>query len=146
MKLYGSLNNRLEENHDCVDTIEVGTGMTEYLYTDRKAYEVISVADQKHIVVRLLDHKLNGEAMSNNWKLISNENNPTMNMVKRGKYWYCANTVTADILDDDNIDTRLWLAMNGFDRKVIKEKGKQTKYHKLNVSFGVADYYFDYEF
>ena len=41
MKLYGSLNNRLEENHMFCDVIEVGTDMTEYLYTDRHAYEVL---------------------------------------------------------------------------------------------------------
>ena len=40
MKLCGSLNNRLEENRMFCDTIEVGTGMTEYLYSDRHAYEL----------------------------------------------------------------------------------------------------------
>ena len=36
-KWYGSLNNRLEENRQFCEKIEVGTGVTEYMYSDRKA-------------------------------------------------------------------------------------------------------------
>ena len=32
------------------------------------------------------------------------------------------------------------------DLEAIREKGKQTKLTRANVSFGVADYHFDYEF
>ena len=89
MKLYGSLNNRLEENHMFCDVIEVGTDMTEYLYTDRHAYEVVEVTDQKHIKVREYDHKHTGDGcMDNSWELVSNDNNPVRAMTKRGKYWH----------------------------------------------------------
>ena len=35
---------------------------------------------------------------------------------------------------------------DGFDLDVIRNKGKQSKYHRKNVSFGVAEYYYDYSF
>ena len=147
-KWYGSFNNRLEEGRQFVDEITVGTGVTEYFYSDRKAYEVVAVQDQKHITIRKLDHKPIGEAMSNNWELISNENNPTTDLVKRGNSWYVVKTVTKEMLEgiENDIQTSLWLYHNGFDRDVIMEKGKQTKYSKKNISIGFADYYYDYEF
>lgn len=144
---YGSLNNRLEENKMFCDEIKVGTGMTEYSYSDRQAYEVIEVIDQKHVTVRRYDHKLKGGAYSNDWELISNEKNPTYNMVKRGNYWYRASTVTREMISKDlTAEEQIWLALNGFDRNVIREKGKQTRYFRMNVSFGIACYYYDYEF
>lgn len=151
---YGSLNNRLEENRQFVDTIEVGTGVTEYSWSDRHPYEVVEVKDQKHVSVRELDHKHVGEAMTNDWELSSNESNPVLNMTKRGNYWYWTVTVTAKDLADfeaaedetERINCMIWLCNNGFDSDVIREKGKQTKYHRANVSFGKAEYYYDYEF
>ena len=80
---YGNINNRLEENRMFCDEIKVGTGVTEYYYSDRHAYEVIEVIDQKHVKVREYDHKLNGEQMSNNWKLISNDKNPIRILTRR---------------------------------------------------------------
>lgn len=151
-KWYGSINNRLEENHMFCDEIKVGTGMTEYSYTDRHAYEVVAVKDQKHVSVRKLDHKLVGDAYSNNWELISNEANPVRDMVKRGDYWYYTVTVTADYIGGEsihlpeNFDKRLNLVLAGFDIDKILAKGKQTKLSKANVSFGIADYYYDYSF
>lgn len=147
-RLYGSLQNRMEENRMYTDEIKVGTGMTEYSYSDRHAYEVVEVKDQKHVVVRRLDHKHVGDGtMDNNWELVSNEKNPLQEMTKRGQYWYWTCTVTRDevagVLD---FERALWLGMHGFDVEVIRAKGKQTRYQRANVSFGVADYYYDYEF
>lgn len=149
---YGNLNNRLEENRQFCDEIKVGSGMTEYLYSDRHAYEVVAVKDQKHVTVRMLDAKHVGEAFENKWELTSNKNNPTMEMAKRGNRWYRVSTVTADFLDgcregtDDYVEKMLWLCHNGISVQQLKEKGKITKYHVMNVSFGKADYYYDYEF
>ena len=113
MKWYGNLTNRLMENVDTVEKIEVGTGMTEYLWSDRNAYEVVAVEDQKHITVRELGHEHIGEAYENKWRLFSDPKNPEEKMVRRGKYWY-------------------W--------------GHVAKETRANVSFGIADYYYDYEF
>lgn len=154
MKLYGSLNNRFEENKQFCKEIEVGTGVTEYLWSDRHAYEVIEVEDQKHITIREYDHKLKGGAYSNDWELISNEKNPALKLVKRGNYWY--NVVTATIEDlkryekayenRNDIDIQIWWAHNEFDKEKVLKYGKQNRYHRMNVSIGVADYYYDYEF
>lgn len=143
---YGCLNNRLEENKQFCETIEVGTGVTEYLYSDRHAYEVVVVKDQKHVSIRAYDHKAIGEPMSNTWELISNENNPVIELVKRGNGWYKAKTATINDVESADVDVRLWVALNGFDVEKIRKNGKQTKYQKMNISFGVADYHYDYEF
>lgn len=143
---YGSLNNRLEENRMFCKEIEVGMGVTEYFYSDRQAYEVVAVKDQKHVSIRKYDHKLAGEPMCNDWELISNENNPIINLVKRGNYWYSTKTATLEHINSADAEVRLWVALNGFDVEKIKKSGKQTKYTKMNVSFGVADYYYDYSF
>jgi len=144
---YGSINNRLDENKMFCDEIKVGTLMTEYYYSDRHPYEVVEVTDQKHVKVRAMDHEHVGNIeMDNNWKLVSNENNTVQEMVKRGDYWYFAQTVYANILENDDVDTKLYLAMNGIDVEKLKKNGKVTKYNRANVSFGVGEYYYDYEF
>ena len=136
---YGNLTNRLEENRMFCDEIKVGTGMTEYSYSDRHPWEVIEVVDQKHVKVRKMDHKHVGDGqMDNNWELVSNENNSVRALTKRGNYWYWTVVVTSDILDSiDKIETQLFLCHNNIE---------VTRYHRANVSFGIADYYYDYEF
>ena len=152
-KWYGSLNNRVEENRQFVNEIKVGDGMTEYFWSDRHAYEVTEVIDQKHVYVREYDHKNKGGAYSNDWELISNPDRPSQLITKRGKYWYWTVKVDASILDeieqvdgDEKIRLQLFLVHNNVDPEVLKAKGKITKYHRANVSFGVANYYYDYEF
>lgn len=152
MKLYGLLNNRLEENKQFCETITVGTGVTEYFYSDRQAYEVIAVKDQKHVTIRQYDHKHVGDGhMDNSWELVSNENNPSIELVKRGKYWYSVVEITPElaktIYEGTDIDAKLWACHNNFNLQEIIASGKNKKsYHRWNVSFGVADYHYDYEF
>lgn len=149
---YGSLNNRVDENKMFCEEIKVGTGMTEYFWSDRHAYEVIEVTDQKHIKVREYDAvKADNVSYSNNWKLVSNEKNPTRELVKRGKYWYSVSRCSVEeakrILESNDLQGRIWACHNNFDLQEIVETGKERKkLHRLNVSFGVADYYYDYEF
>lgn len=148
-KWYGSLNNRLEEGRQFCPVIEVGTGMTEYHWSDRTAYEVVAVRDQKHVTVRELDPVHVGDGcMDNRWELHSNPANPECDMVKVGEVWYWTDTCTAAELAEIEKDTRnlLALVVAGFDPDKIRAKGKQTKRRKANVSFGVADYHYDYEF
>lgn len=148
MKWYGCVQNRLEENRQFVPEITVGTGVTEYFWSDRVAYEVTKVIDQKHVYIRRYDHRLAGEPMTNQWDLISNPENPELYLTKRGKYWYKTATWTAEDLDKyaTTRDCLMRLAMDGFNVDVIREKGKQTRYHRMNVSFGRAEYYYDYSF
>lgn len=147
MKVYGNLMNRLEEDRQFCQQIEVGTGMTEYYWSDRDAYEVTRVIDQKHVYVREYDHKHIGEAYTNEWELVSNPDKPERLITKRGKYWYWTNTITAEEFNaiEDQYE-RFQVCMVGFDPEKIAAKGKQTVYSRANVSFGVASYYYDYEF
>lgn len=153
MKWYGSIQNRIEENHDLVPVIEVGTGMTQYGYTDCHAWEVIEVKDQKHVIVREYDHKLIGEAYTNDWELISNPDNRTMSLTKRGKYWYKTVTIDVEWLDSidmsierNKIDLAIFLAQQNTSEEEVRRKGKVTRYYRENVSFGKATYYYDYSF
>lgn len=150
-KWYGSLQNRMEEGRQFVEEIVVGTGVTEYSWSDRYPYEVVSVRDQKHVTVREMDHRHVGDGcMDNSWELISNESNPHRDLEKRGNIWYWTNTLTADDIEGidnpENFDWKLRVVLAGFDIDKIREKGKQTKRSKANISFGIANYYYDYEF
>lgn len=157
-KFYGSLDNRLAEGRQFCDEITVGTGVTEYFYSDRKAYEVIAVKDQKHITIRRYDVRNIGGAYSNNWEYISNPENAAFDLVKRGDAWYFTRTITAEdykaalearLAEDPKCGKELFnleLALHGFDSEKILAKGKQTTRCKANISFGITDYYYDYEF
>ena len=151
-KWYGNLSNRIDEDRQFCSEIEVGTGVTEYHWSDRDAYEVIEVKDQKHVTVREYDHIHIGAPMTNHWELVSNENNPTRNLEKRGKYWYWVSSITLDEylslpeIDEHGMPRDLKACLAGFDPQVIIDKGKQTRRFRAHVSFGVADYHYDYEF
>ena len=140
-KWYGSLDSRLEENKMYCEEIKVGTGMTEYSYSDRKAYEVVKVVNQNNVFVREFDHKAAGEPMSNTWELISNPNKPVKELKKRYGYWHWVDTITKESAKKCIIwDKKFCKAM-----KDLETKETAKIYRKTNVSFGVADYYYDYE-
>ena len=149
MKWYGSYINRVSEGKQFCEEIKVGTGMTEFSWSDREAYEVIEVRDQKHVTVRKLDHIHVGDIpMDNSWELVSNPGNPARALEKRGNVWYWTTTLTAEDIEgiDDDLDWKIRVCLAGYDIDKIREKGKQTKRWKANVSFGIADYHYDYEF
>ena len=152
---YGSVINRIEENADRVDEIKVGTPMTEYFWSDRHAYEVVEVIDQKHVSVREYDvRNISPYPMGNDWEYISNPENPVRKMVKRGKLWFYDNSFTsADILErlekadeTEAFRIRFHLAQNELTVDDLKKRKVIHRYSRANVSFGVCDYYFDYEF
>ncbi len=152
-KWYGSLNNRLEENRMMCDAIEVGTGVTEYSWSDRHPYEVVAVKDQKHVTIRPMNavHDPEAEPMTNSWIITSDENASTEEIAKRGNYWYSVVTITPqeaqEILDGDDVDAKIWACHNNFNLPEIVASGKVKKaYHRRNLTFGKADYYYDYEF
>lgn len=142
---YGSLQNRLEENKMFCEEIKVGTGMTEYSYSDRHAYEVTQVINQKHVFVRELDHKATGEPMSNTWELTSNPDNPEIEMVFRYNHWHSVCTWTQEKIDRIIERDGYFLDWHGVQEK-LKTKSEVKTYSKMNISFGVADYYYDYSF
>lgn len=157
---YGSLQNRLLENCNDPAEITVGMGATEYSYSDREPLEVISVKDQKHVTVRRLVAKRtddNGMSECQQYEFYSDESQPSYDLVKRGGYWYTTDTMTAEDLDKfdallakdaawdgDEIYFALWAGQ--FDHDKVRKNGKQTRYHKMNIGFGVARKYYDYSF
>lgn len=87
---YGSLTNRVAEK--CRQSKpEVGMGATEMCWSDRHAYEIIEVMDDRHIKVRKLDTKRidkNGMSECQDYEYISNENNVvhTLFLTKKGDW------------------------------------------------------------
>ena len=154
-KWYGSLDNRIEENRQFCDEIKVGTGVTEYSWSDRHPYEVTEVKDQKNVAIRPMKHNRPADdkdySYTNTWILTSDESAPVIWVTRRGKYWYnkqvCTPELAKEIMDGDDIDAKLWLGANGFIAEDIIRSGKaKTKLNRMNLSFGKAEYYYDYEF
>ncbi len=142
-KWFGNLLNRLEENKMYCEEIKVGTGVTEYMYSDRYVYEVVEVIDQKHVFVRELDHIAVGPAMSNQWEYKSNLNNPIKELKYRYGKWNWVNTITKESIDKCcYFDGKLFKAK----QKIEAGAKKVEVFRDTRVSFGVTDYYYDYEF
>ena len=162
MKLYGLLQNRLMEGKDFTNgNIEVGTGVTEVLYSDRHAYEVIAVKDQNHFTIRRMKAIPTGEPMSNTWKLESDETQPTYD-IERINVFYKVSYLTKekvmeraeemlkkDFVPGTPIEKAIdFVTMYLTDKQ--KERvlsGKQVKLKsKMNLSIGIQQEYYDYEF
>lgn len=100
-KWYGSLNNRIDEGNQFVKEIKVGDGVTEYLWSDRHAYEVVAVESQEHIFIRRYDVKRidkNGMSEVQDYEFISNEKNPIIEIVKRNNGWNKVSRVNKQML------------------------------------------------
>lgn len=145
-KFYGSLNNRLDENQKEIPNIEIGMGVTEYLWSDRNAYEVTKVINQKDVFIRRYDVKHIGPYGNDEWELISNENNKEIEVVYRYGNWYQKIAYTKEGLNKmKENDGCIWLSDDIVNE--VNEKGIAYRYNKMNkLRFGVADYYYDFEF
>lgn len=147
---YGSLTNRLAENRMFVPEIKEGTYVTEYLWSDRHAYEVVKVVDQKHVFIRRLKAIRTddwGMSDSQNYRYESDETASVEELVKRGDYWYKVFTFSKEIHDKivKEIGWCLWSLTEKQWARI--DEGKVVKrYSKINVSFGRADEFFDFSF
>lgn len=153
MKLYGNVNNRLLENKQFCDKIVVGTKATVFYWSDRHPYEVTAVQDEKHLTIREMGHKKREGSipMDNDWEVISDESKPEINIVKRNNKWYSVVSITPDearrILETGSIEEKVWACNNNIDlQKAAESKRRIFRYHQMNISFGVASYYYDYSF
>lgn len=161
MKWYGNLHNRLHENKDFTNgKIEVGTGVTYYSYSDRRPYEVVKVEDQTHVWIRALDAIGAGEAYSNLWVLKSNEDNAVIELKQRNGVWYRVCYYNKDTMMEMAKKDNGWktpesayeyyklMACLTLKQLEKLEAGVTVKQYKKfgNISFGVAEYYYDYEF
>ena len=165
MKFYGSLQNRLEEGKNFVGEIKIGTGVTEYGYSDRTPYEVIEVINQKHIIIRALDYKRidnNGMSDAQAYEYTSNVNNIKYELVLRNGTWFKVYEINKEnwlkgaerLVKENSFKTtdgayRYLRAMAGLTDKQYEkvDLGKSIKkYIKMNISVGYADRYYDYSF
>ena len=146
MKLYGNLINRLYENQNDIPEITVGMGVTEYMWSDRNAYEVTKVVNQKDVFIRRYEAKNVGSGYGDNtWELISNPDGAEIEVVYRYGSWYRKDVATKEWYDKRMKEDGYCLI--GTDReKEILEKGVSVRYDKMKLRFGVADYYYDFEF
>ena len=87
MRWYGSLQNRLLEMTKSQEPV-IGMGATEIYYSDRKAFEVIEVKDERHVTVRRLKTNLVGSYYGQDYTYESDPNGITKNLylTKSGKW------------------------------------------------------------
>lgn len=156
-KIYGSLMNRLEEGCTFTDKIEVGTGVTEMCYSDRHAYEVVKVIDDKHLLIRRCDVKRidnNGESECQDYEYTVKPYEETfidedllndtyrMNMIRWHQpklYDKIINSKIGDKIGDNNhllVKTKYgW-----------RERYSTGKYNVNKFAVGIKEEYFDYSF
>lgn len=163
MKLYGSLQNRLVEGRDFTNGgIKVGTGVTEVLYSDRHAYEVIAVKDQNHFTIRRMKATPTGEYMSNTWKLESDETQPTYDIERINGVFYEVNYLTKEqvMKRAEKALKEVFVPGTSIEKAIdyvtmyLTEKqkervlnGKQVKLKsKMNITIGIQEEYYDYSF
>ena len=150
-KLYGSLNNRLDENkyyNGTQNNLAVGTLATIYYYSDRHAYEVVEVKDQKHIKIRQLDAKRidnNGMSDCQSYEYTSNKNNRIIELELTRYGWKQVTRYNLDLYN--NIKNRLGYVLWTSDIVEKVMQGKEVKRtNKISISFGIAEEHYDYSF
>lgn len=91
-RFFGSLDNRFAEdiNHNGCK-VEIGMGVTELCYSDRHAYEVVAIKDDRHITIRRLKAKRidhNGLSECQDYEYTSNPDGATRNLflTKKGQW------------------------------------------------------------
>lgn len=159
VKLYGSLNNRLDENKNYTGReLKVGDDITMYHWSDRTCYYITKVIDQKHIFVKpyqvCADHSKEGGQGHQNWlyfKTIKEEQAYINDCIDKG--WIKG--VNKHNLDEiyENSEQE-WVFRYGHWNTVQRKESFTNKlldkprYHRITqgLSFGIKDYYYDWEF
>lgn len=174
-KLYGSLTNRFEEGRNFTGReLQVGDDITMYYYTDRRCYYITNVISEKEIQVKpyyiCADHDKEGGQGHQNWlyfksqrehdeylnkhfpdhKIRTEEADDTETWVFRNNKWKCKSTINQERINQIKADCGLCLfnAKNEKEAKLLAEGKDIIRYRDLSgkVSFGVRDYYYDWEF
>lgn len=164
-RMYGNLMNRLEEGRNFTGReIKVGDDITMYLWSDRQCYYVTDVIDQKHIKVKryyvcadrdkaygmghqdwvyFKDPQKYGEYLGHaqeNIDILKSCDREEAWVFRYGK-WMSEHVVYGGVLENPEIYSER-------DRKSFQKNGYLKTYSDLagNVSFGVRDYHYDWEF
>lgn len=142
MKWYGSISNRLQENKNNLGRdIMVGDDITKYLWSDRTCYYVTKVKNQKHIFIKeyeiIADRDKPGGMGHQNWLYFKTrkEANDYLNKYGLGE---------REIWEHQEIE--LVYRYGKWREKYIDRNGKIQYRGNWDISFGIRDYYFDWEF
>ena len=153
---YGSIDNRFEEGRTYGE-IKVGTGVTEMCYSDRHAYEVVEVIDEKHLVIRRckatrIDNNGMSDAQSYKYevepyieKIITEEllaNKSVLHMMEIFQPKTYAKVMSGKIGDkyaDNNI--KLVLTKSGW-----RARNSEGKLSTDKFTVGIQEEYHDYSF
>lgn len=158
---YGNLTNRLEEGRQ-TKPIEIGDDITMYLWSDRHCYYVTEVINQKRIKVRpyyvCADKSKPGGMGHQDWMYFKS-------LREMHEYLGLDSWSDEDYENADREETWVyrygkWMqeyrltemrhpdAYNKRERDHFEKHGWFNTYHDLSgkVSFGVRDYYYDWEF
>ncbi len=144
MKWYGSVNNRIDERRPSQKP-EVGMGITEYMWSDRNAYEITKVFDDKHFMMRRYKAVHHGCYGEDNWELVSDTEMPEEEVIFRYGAWYRVRTYTKESVDRC-IKEDGFIALDQKTLDKVNTKGVAYKYDKANIVIGHADYYYDWSF
>lgn len=162
---YGNLTNRLEEGKNYTGReIKVGDDITEYLWSDRRCYYVVSVESQKRIQVRpyytCADHSKPGGMGHQDWMYFKT-------IDERNLYLSAFFPEYDKNAHYEEPEAQTWVfrygkwmteyrhdemkypdAYSKREREHFARHGWFNSYHDLTgkVSFGVRDYYYDWEF
>lgn len=149
MKLYGNLTNRFQEGHNFTGReIREGDDITEYLWSDRVCYFITKVVDQKHIFIHryrvVADQDKAGGMGHQNW-LYFKTNKEANDYMKK----YYPDQYGDTVYEDSDIE--LVFRYNHWNRVYRKnwngEDYDKPRYNRMDhISFGVRDYYYDWEF
>lgn len=156
MKFYGSLDNRMTEGRT-YGKIEIGTGVTEMFYSDRRAYEVVEIIDDKHLLIRRCKAtRIDGNGMSDSQtykyevepykevfiteELLENKSIMLMYEIHQPKtYAKIISGKIGDKIGDNNI--KLVLTKNGW-----RARNSEGKLSTNKFTVGIKEEYFDYSF
>lgn len=146
-RIYGSITNRFEENKIYKD-IKVGEYATEYLWSDRHAYEITKVVDKKHFFIRRLiaeriDH--NGMSEIQEYKYTHDPNGYDQE-IEITKYGF-KRVYRYDLeLYNEILKREGYVLWAGDIVEAVKQGKKVKRSSKINLSIGVADEYYDFSF
>lgn len=157
MKWFGSVNNRIEENHIYGKELYVGMGATQYYWSDRHPWEVIKVINgqrgQEEVIVRELEWKVvKGSCQdgSAEFEYYSKENNPTRHLRNKKGKWYEVDFISLEGLKGQDEWRKQCVLANLTEtrRKKVLAGGEVRVERKCSEgwSFGHAEYYYDPSF
>ena len=157
---YGNLTNRLEEGKNYTGReIRVGDDITMYSYSDRDCYYVTAVESQKRIKVKryyvCVDRSKPGGMGHQDWMYFKDRR-------EFHAYIHVEGWTDEDYAQYDREETWVfrynkWMLEHTYteenycterEKKSLEKNGFYKRYFDLSgkVSFGVRDYYYDWEF